>query len=254
MGRRDGQAGFLKEPQTDDTLSSLRLTAERELGGGVFSSIEFGFNYSDREKTKVSIENFVDLIGGNDTLIQVPAEYLQAPTALDFLGFTSGVLSYDPLALLASGDIYELRPLLNSDVIIKSWGVHELVTTAYTQLNVDSVMWGAPVTGNVGIQLIQTDQTSTGGVSTASGPQDRGSRHGLSRSAAEHELVVEVADGHQLRLGIARTLARPRMDDLARQLRRQLQSRQHPLHRSEPILLGRQRRQPVSEALDRQLV
>src|SRR5262249_27510242 len=115
-GGDTGQAGFRKEPQTDDQLTSLRLAGERALHS-VFSSMEFGVNYSVREKDKVSIENFVDLAGGNTTPVQVPAQYLQSPTSLAFIGIPA-MISYDPRALLADGGIYTLRPLVVSDVVV----------------------------------------------------------------------------------------------------------------------------------------
>jgi iron complex outermembrane recepter protein len=207
-----GQAGFLKEPQTNDQLTSLRLSAERELSS-VFSSMEFGINFSEREKDKVSIEHFVDLVGGNTTPVPVPAAYLQAPTSLDFLGIPA-MISYDPRALIADGGIYELRELLNSDVLIKAWGVEERVTTAYTQLNVDSVMFTLPVSGNVGLQIVHTDQSSTGGVMTNSGPQVVSDGDTFVEILPSLNLSWDLTDDDRLRLGIARTLARPRMDDM----------------------------------------
>lgn len=211
-GGATGQAGFMKEPQTDDQLTSLRLSAERELSS-VFSSMEFGLNYSVREKEKDSIENFVDLVGGNTTPVPVPAEYLQSPTSLAFLGL-GDMISYDPRALLADGGIYVLRPLVNSDVVVKAWSVEERVTTLYTQLNVDSVMWGLPVGGNVGIQIVHTDQESTGGVMTNTGPQIVTDGDAYTELLPSLNLSWDLTDNDRIRLGIARTLARPRMDDL----------------------------------------
>ena len=104
-----GQAGFIKEPQTDDELMALRLSAERALESAPFSSWGFGVNYSEREKTHTSIEAFVDLIGGNNQTVPIPAQFLQEPTSLDFIGIPA-MVSFDPMALLNSGLVYELRP------------------------------------------------------------------------------------------------------------------------------------------------
>lgn len=210
-GGATGQAGFIKEPQTKDELAALRLSAERELHS-VFSSIEFGVNYSEREKDKVSIESFVDLVGGNATPVQVPAQYLQEPTSLDFLGIPA-MISYDPRALLADGGIYELRPLVVSDVVVKAWNVREKVAVFYTQLNVDNEVASMPLTGNVGIQFVHTDQSSTGGVFTTVPVTVSGGEKYLEVLPSLN-LSLEFMPDHRLRLGLARTLARPRMDDL----------------------------------------
>lgn len=213
-GGADGQTGFMKEPQTDDQLISIRASAERELTGpGPFTSWEFGVNYSQREKDKTSIENFVDLPGGNYNAVPVPAQYLQNPTSLDFLGIP-GMISFDPRRLLADG-ILTLRPLNNnSDVIVKTWGVEEDVTVLYTQLNVGTEFVGIPTTGNLGIQFVHTDQSSTGGVLTATGAQMAEAGDSYLEMLPSMNLSFEVADNSFLRLGIARTLARPRMDDM----------------------------------------
>jgi iron complex outermembrane recepter protein len=213
-----GQAGFIKEPQTDDELRALRLSAERQMEGA-FSSWEFGLNYSERSKDHTSIEAFVDLDCGvnpdNTCSVAVPNQFLQPDTALAFLGIP-GMLSYDPVALLNSGGVYNLRPLLNSDVLVKTWGVEENVTVLYTQLNVDHELGGVPVTGNIGLQIVDTEQSSDGAVA-APNPAGFVLVQG-GDSYVEYlpslNLSFEVGDNSFLRLGIARTMARARMDQM----------------------------------------
>lgn len=208
-----GQAGFIKQPRTDDELNALRLSFERALDNGPFSSIEFGFNMSSRDKTKTSDEAFVDLIGGNNQTVAIPTAFRQGSTPLTFIGIP-GMVTYDPQALLRSGNVYQLRQLLNSDVIVKSWGVSEDVSVFYTQLNVDSALHNMPLTGNLGLQVVKTDQASNGGVQTATGPQLANAGDSFTEVLPSVNLSLGVMENTQLRLGIARTLARPRMDDL----------------------------------------
>ncbi|MEO8673604.1 MAG: TonB-dependent receptor plug domain-containing protein, partial [Tahibacter sp.] len=47
-----GQDGYIKTPQVRDTLDSFRVDFERSFGGGLFSSVQFGANYADREKKR----------------------------------------------------------------------------------------------------------------------------------------------------------------------------------------------------------
>ncbi len=209
-----GQAGFIKEPQTDDELIALRLSAERQMDNGPFSSWEFGFNHSERSKDHTSIEAFVDLIGGNNQSVPIPAQFLLRPTSLAYAGIP-GMVSYDPLALLNSGLVYELRPHQVSDVLVKTWGVEETVGVFYTQLNVDHNLGGVPVTGNVGIQFVNTEQSSSGSVAVPGGGSvtvEDGDDY--LEMLPSLNLSFEVGEDSFLRLGIARTLARPRMDEM----------------------------------------
>lgn len=215
-----GQAGFIKEPQTDDELRALRVSAEREIDNGPFSSWEFGVNYSERTKDKTSIESFVDLNCGvnpvNSCAVPIPTALRQGSTALDFLGIP-GMVTYDPIALLNTPGIYTLRPNLNADVISKTWGVDETVTVAYTRLNIDTEANGIPVTGNFGVQVVHTDQSSNGAVRV---PGPAGSYVTVEQGESFVEVLPslnvswELADDTFLRFGAARTMARPRMDEM----------------------------------------
>ena len=212
-----GSVGFIKEPQTDDQLTALRLSAERELSGAI-NFMEIGVNYSEREKSKESIENFVDLANpgyrqhGPDSRQYLPLE----PTSLDFLGI-AGIVSFDPRAALASG-VYTLEPLLHTDVVAKAWNVVERVTTVYLKVDVDTTFLSLPLTGNVGIQYVSTDQSSTGQSATGSGggfqfvQRTDGDRYGEWLPSIN--LAFDLTDNDRLRLGLARTLARPRMDEM----------------------------------------
>lgn len=208
-----GSAGFIKEPQTDDELKAIRLTAKRELNGDFFSAFEAGVNFSQREKSKDSIEHFVDLAGGNNQAIPVPGQFLLEPTALEFLGIP-GSISFDPVALLNGTDIYELRALRNSDVLQKAWTVEEDVVTYHVQLDIGAQLAQRPLTGNVGVQFVQSEQSSDGFVATNSGAEGvtRGTEY--DHFLPSLNLSWEFRDSQFLRFAAARTLARARMDDL----------------------------------------
>ncbi|WP_291845102.1 TonB-dependent receptor [Maricaulis sp.] len=208
-----GQAGFIKRPSTEDTLSALRVEAEREISQGFFSSVEVGIYATDREKSKRSVEDFIDLANpGATNTTAIPGDLLLEPTSLDFIGI-AGMVSYDPLALLNSG-VYSLRPNLNADVLTKSWDVEEQQVIGYLQANVDSVLGNTPVRGNFGLQIVHTEQSSTG-------PRvGQGALLAYTEDEAYSHLLpsanfsFEVAENTFVRVGAARTLARPRMDEL----------------------------------------
>lgn len=209
-----GQVGFIKVPTTDDELNSIRLNAERDIDAGWVSSVEVGVNYSTRDKSKRSVEAFIDLASpGAANTAMVPTNLLQGTTQLDFLGITSGIVSYDPIALLQSG-IYTLRPNTNPDVITKAWDVSEDVTLGYLMFNVNTTWNDKPVLGNFGVQVVNTDQESTGPQAVSGSLASVTSGADFTETLPSLNLSIEIADSTFLRVSAARTLMRARMDQL----------------------------------------
>lgn len=228
-GERRGQAGFIKEPAITDELTSLRLDAERELDHSIFSSVEFGVNFTDRSKTKRSEESFLVLpidaaarainpADESDQNIPIPSQYILGSTNLGFLGIP-GMISYNPNALFADG-IYEIIPNNNADVIVKAWDVHEQVITYYGMLNIDTALWDKPLTGNFGVQYVDTEQSSRGPALTTN-PLN-GTANIIYRDASESygeflpslNLKWEIKDDTFIKFGAGRSLMRVKMEDL----------------------------------------
>lgn len=207
-----GQVGFIKEPTTEDELTAIRGSLSRDFDdSGMISKVEVGMNYTTRDKSKRSEESFIDLASGADAQA-IPSEFLLSPTELEFLGIP-GMVSYDPNALLASG-IYNLRPNTNADVVTKAWDVSEDVLTTYVKADIDTMLGDAPVTGNLGAQFVYTDQSSTGpGIQNGQIANITGGAEYLDVLPSAN-VSVEVAENTFVRLAAARTLARPRMEQL----------------------------------------
>lgn len=211
-----GQVGFIKRPSTEDELTALRFSADREFDDGAISNMEIGFNYTQREKTKRSDEDFIDLANGA-TETPIPSDLLLEPTSLAFLGL-GDMVSWDPQAMLASG-VYTLRPNTNPDVVTKSWDVDEDVLTLYAKFDLDTTLFNLPLIGNFGAQYVTTDQSSIG---TRVGSDANGNPVLVQvEEGAEFDnflpsanLQFQLAENTFFRLGAARTLARARMDDL----------------------------------------
>jgi iron complex outermembrane receptor protein len=209
-----GQDGYLNTPTITDEIKAVRLTARRELHQSPFSSIDFGFNYTERNKDFVNDQYFLGVPGGASAV--VPAAFLLAPTQLGYLGLPA-VLSYDSIGLVNSG-FYNLVRNPNADVLSGNWVVSEKVSTTYVKANIDHTLFGLPLTGNVGIQAVFTDQSSSGFSASGSGAST------LSRAVnggAEYleilpssNFILEAGDNLFVRFAVARTLARPRMDDM----------------------------------------
>lgn len=211
----EGQAGYLNTPSVEDELKAARFSVTRQLHQSPFKSIDFGFNYSERQKTFVNDQYYLGVPGGGD--LTVPSQFLLNPTDLGYLGI-SQVLSYDALGVLNSGALNRIRNP-NSDVIAGNWEVTEKVGTAYIRANIDHNLFGLPLTGNVGMQFVHTDQRSNGFSARQVGP-------GVSETIAvsggkdyleilpSSNFILQVADDTFVRFAAARTLARARMDDM----------------------------------------
>lgn len=211
-GTNGGQLGYLNSPTIDDELNAIRMSVNRDLDGAI-SRMEFGLNYQTREKEKVADE-FVPYLANGALTATIPN--VIGTTDLSFLGIP-GMVSYDPLALYRS-DLYELYPNPNGDVAIKSWSVEEDVSIVYAQFGVDTEWGNIPVTGNFGAQVVYTDQSSVAVAVDSSGSGFVGVPNTGGKDYWEvlpsFNLTFDFGNERYLRFAAARTLARPRMDDM----------------------------------------
>lgn len=216
------QAGFINAPHTVDELKSLRLSADRYFQSGPISDMVVGVNYSDRDKQRNIDQDFLTLPNGA-TSAPIPQQALLGDTVgLNFLGIPSQV-TYDPLYLLNNG-YYDLLPVsLSSFAVPQDWKVKEKVTTGYVKFNIDSSVGSVPVTGNFGLQVVHTDQSSQGS-RVQTGTSSTGStqagfipvQDGITYNhyLPSLNLIFDLTDRTKMRFGLARTLARARMDQL----------------------------------------
>jgi iron complex outermembrane receptor protein len=207
-----GQLGYHNQPTVNDELNTIRLSAERFMNGTI-SSMEFGVNYTDREKSLVRDEFFLALADGSTA---APLQNITGVTDLSFLGIP-GMISYDPLANIRDG-VYTLTRNPNADVIIKSWVVEEEIITAYAQFGLDTQWGNVGVSGNFGLQYVSWDQSSD--AFAAAGTGDNTQSVPISGGKSDDEwlpsinMTFDLGNENYLRASAARTLARPRMDQM----------------------------------------
>jgi iron complex outermembrane recepter protein len=206
-----GQDGYVKYPKFKDELKSIRLSAERSFASGPLSSIEFGINYANRDKSREVAEAFLDLINEPTT---VPQGLLNPPADLGFTGIP-GVISYDINS--AFNQFYRLRGNVNGDILNKDWEIHEKISTAYAQLNFDTDLGDVPVKGNFGVQYVHSDQSSDGfslanGDATKAIPFSGGAKY--NDILPSLNFAFTYPHDQVLRIAMGRQLARPRLDDL----------------------------------------
>jgi len=126
--------------------------------GSMFSELQFGGNYTSRSKDRSTDEGLIVSATnrGNDPMAYPAGSYV----ANNVGGTGLDVLTFSPTPALWPGAVI-LRKY-NDDILSKTWGVKENITTGYAKLNIDTEYLRIPVRGNIGVQVVNTDQSSTG--------------------------------------------------------------------------------------------
>jgi iron complex outermembrane receptor protein len=219
-GQTVPQAGYSKGPTVTDKLSALRFDFRKDLGDagmGWFTDVQFGLNYSKRTKDRTTDEGLIvsSANGGYDR-IPYPGGYVVSNIG----GTGINALTFDPQDGLWPGAT--LLRKYNDDILSKTWSVAEKLTTAYAKLNIDTTLVQVPVSGNVGVQLVNTDQSSAGYRSNATSDVTlTNPAAGLSSDGTKYtdflpslNLKGDLGGGNVLRFGLGKQLARPTLTDL----------------------------------------
>ena len=215
-----GQDGYLNKPLIRDQLQAYRASAIYTANRFGIKSVEVGGNYTRRFKSLEQDQYFLGLNANlvdptHSTSVPFPASVLNGTSSLDFVGL-GDVINADPTALLNSG-VYSFLRNPNADVAAAGWKVKENVGTAWIKANIDQSVPGGDLTGNVGVQVVYTDQSSSGqAVSGAPITLRNFIEDGVTYTEPlpSINLNYRVSSGDVVRLGLARTLARARMDQL----------------------------------------
>jgi TonB-dependent receptor len=207
--------GYVKKPHIQDELKSARIDVARELTGW-FDSVALGVNYADRSKDKKSPESALSTIAGGFT--PIASQYLLSPTNLSYAGAPS-VLAWDVPAVMAAyyNPIVYGDPTTLSYLIGKWWTVKEKLTTSYIRGDLNHVLSSSvTLKGNVGLQVIGTDQSSNSffhnSATNAVTPFTDGKKY--TDVLPEINLVFALPEQQAVRLGLAKEVARARMDQL----------------------------------------
>ena len=210
------QAGYLKDMYIEDKLNAARLDFDYAFADGAFSKLEFGANISKRTKSRASDENTLCLAANcassNPIYAPVPGDAVVG-TSPAYAGI-AGVVDLDLVGMLDGP--YYLSPKNHPDINNKNWEVSEELLTAYIQATIDTDLWGAPLTGNIGVQVVRAEQDSTAiamfnGVAI-SAPANYGASYTdyLPSLNLKLGLPAEI----NVRFGLGRQMARPRMDEM----------------------------------------
>ncbi|MGO8974061.1 MAG: TonB-dependent receptor [Steroidobacteraceae bacterium] len=215
-------AGYSRFPHVVDELKSVRLDVARSVDGW-FSAVMAGLNYDDRTKNKRQPEaNLSTIPNADNGYYQIASQYLLPPTNLGFAGSPSS-LSWNVPAVLAN----YFQPIMpsttaNSSLVGKTWQVDEKLTTLYLKGNLNhDLSADVKLRGNIGLQVVHTEQNSSSDYWNSALNGGNGAAVPISGGASYNDVlpaanfVFELPAQQDVRFGLAREMARPRMDEMA---------------------------------------
>lgn len=213
----DDQDGFINYADFEETLSALRLQAHAKLEGDWLTGVTFGVNYTDREKSKVNTGLFltVPTYPANPS---IPEQFRRGTIALDFLG-GQRMVAIDGRGLYNSGYYLTYNEGdYKANRAADTWNVQEKVTTGYVQFDFEGDAGETPITGNLGLQYVYSDQNSEG--FGAYGSPEGVVALPLSDGTTYDDflpslnLAFALNDDMKIRFSAARTMTRTRLDKL----------------------------------------
>ena len=209
------QAGYVAAPSVSDELNNLRLGAKRALSWSWVKGVDFGLLATDRQKTSTTAEGFLVINGvaGPFAGVAIPGTETLAVDGIN-------LAIWDPRGSL--GTVYSLRPNVYGTVINRNWSVKEEVTTGYAKFDLDGELFGRGISGNIGSQIVRTDQRSTGFVNdsgrctgaTASSCVSQSGGKSYTDVLPSLNLSMDLCNDLVARLGMGKTMSRPTMRDM----------------------------------------
>jgi len=168
--------------QTEDEVTAFKLDFKYELESDIFSSVEFGARYSDREYSrKRSVFEY-----GNDGAFSATQPPLRLTDDMASVVDWQGEFSYFPSYLaidldkalnawFPDGTPEPVQTWGNADgvddaqgyttnyswTVLQSGSVFEDVLAAYVMVNINTQIAGLDLSGNVGVRRVETDQSAT---------------------------------------------------------------------------------------------
>jgi iron complex outermembrane receptor protein len=207
----------LVTPSYTDQIKSFRVDAVRTLDSSLFSKLRFGLNQTRRDKVVNSAEYQLSLAQDN---MAIPAGALAGTTNISFGNINNNILAWNVPSVLG---LYTATSKNPWDAKDQAYSIRERVTTAFTKLDIDTELGHIPVRGNVGVQAVHTTQVSNGFAwndSSTPGAPGAGSVIPVTGGATYTDylpslnLNFELVPDLYARVGLSKTMARPRMDDM----------------------------------------
>lgn len=216
-----GRNGRQEFDRQTDTIRAARFEVSHPLGW-IFSDFVLGANYSERIKRK-NADVFYAWLNGNgssdtsnppyDSNFFAPITgFVGRPTRLGYGGIPD-ILYYNVADALQNQ--FYLTESNGAGDWSRNYSITERVPVGYVKFNIDTSLGNVPLTGNVGVQVVHTNQSSqalqTDNNGDAIGTLNGGTSY--TNWLPSLNLVFHLTDSQDIRFGFAKTLARGRIDD-----------------------------------------
>ena len=209
-----------------DEITAFQLDVTRELDAGLLTAVRFGASVSQREKF-LNAQNWLQYVTDNSGT-PIPEEFILDAKSDSYWNDLPDYLTFDRNAVID----YYFGGLANPDVgdaddLLSSWDVSEDISAQYVQLDFATEIFALPLTGNIGVRAAQTETTSSGyqqgpnvWVETSPGVWEEMAGE-VEAVAIDHDydevlpslnMTLAVTDEQQVRLGVAKTIARAPVD------------------------------------------
>ncbi|WP_076410663.1 TonB-dependent receptor [Shewanella sp. UCD-KL12] len=224
-------------------LMAYKLDINYQLDNDFISSIDFGVRYSQRQfDAQRSQAGYGSEFGNNPDHMPVIKLTDDMVSVVDFGGNLSGYPSFlkidfdkavdlvnAELAANGQGPFTPTQNWENNWTMIQSGSVNEDVLAGYIQANLDFEIGSLPVTGNIGVRVVNTDQSSDGlqQVGFGLGEEIVDGKGVVSTDYIHHtsgkeytdylpslNLNFHLTDNDQIRIAAASVMARPPIDKL----------------------------------------
>ena len=194
--------------QLDDKLSAVRMDFARRFEGAHFKEFSFGARGSDRTKEFFRRQTTY----APTSTATLPAELFTNFTMTDFDVPPMLDGNYAELAdLVYGGAPVEASTILESSI----WNVDEATLEAYMKMRFEGSL-GAPFNASLGVRVVNTETESTGfSQMNVGGPVTPiGVDNDYTEVLPSVNFNLSVAEDKVLRVGLARVMARPPLDEL----------------------------------------
>ena len=216
FGPNTAQDGFVNEPIFDESLDAVRLDLEGIVEWGIFTKLTAGVNYQEREKRKTNTGAYLTSPDWpNSSAVPNPI----GSADLSFIGI-DGVIAYDGLGLYRSGYYIETpAEIIENGRLGDSYLIEEEILTGYAKLDIETEIGDVLVFGNLGLQVVNVDQTGSG-FNTTTGPTGFTSVDPVTDGDSYTDVLptlnlsFEIAENQFIRTALGKVLSRPRLDDM----------------------------------------
>jgi TonB-dependent receptor len=200
---------YYTSPIINDKIDAIKFSGRRSFEDSVFSSVEFGLNQSQRDKQRKFIETSIpntNAVFAGSSLNAPQSGVFGVPNSLSVnvdAALASNFGAYTPAVLVPWGATGQ-------------WTITEKTSTAFVKLNLDGDTFQIPVRGNVGLQVINTDQSSSSNTLSNVGSKLLPLTDGKTYTDVlpSLNLTWSIPNDQALRLGVGKSMARPRLDQL----------------------------------------